>query len=133
MDRSSRQLPAVLFTVLRIVAGVLFTLHGTQKLFGIPPRAGRAPALLSLLGVAGLIECVAGVLIIIGLFARPAAFVASGEMAVAYFIGHASRSIWPTLNQGEPAILNCFIFLYVAAAGAGRLSVDAWRRRSAHR
>jgi putative oxidoreductase len=128
MNRPGDRAVGLARSVLRIVAGLLFLFHGTQKVFGVPP--GVTPPLASLLGAAGAIECVAGVLIILGLFARPAAFIAAGEMAFAYFIAHAQRSPWPTLNQGEPAILNCFIFLYVAAAGPGWLSVDAWRRQS---
>lgn len=119
-----------LYGALRIVAGFLFWLHGTQKLFGLPPLpSGTTIPLVSLFGAAGVIETVAGLFIATGLFASPAAFIASGEMAFAYFLGHFPRSAWPTNNGGEPAILNCFLFLYVAAAGSGPFSLDGLRRR----
>ncbi len=116
--------------LLRIVAAFLFVQHGTAKLFGLPaaPGMGGVP-LVSLLGLAGVLEVVGGVLLLVGLFTRPAAFVLSGEMAVAYFIAHAPRGhvLSPFLNQGESAVLFCFIFLFIAAAGAGTWSVDAAR------
>jgi putative oxidoreductase len=116
---------ARLLGVLRIVAGLLFLLHGTQKIFGFPaPMEPEQPSLFSLLGLAGLIEFLGGLLMTIGLFTRPVAFVLAGEMAFAYFMGHATQGFWPILNQGEPAVLYCFIFLYFAAAGAGEWSVD---------
>ncbi|MGG5809782.1 DoxX family protein [Falsiroseomonas sp. CW058] len=120
-----------LLSVLRIVAALIFLLHGSQKLLGFPPLAPNAvpPAFLSLSWVAGALELVLGGLMLVGLFTRPAAFVASGEMAFAYFIGHAPRNIFPTLNGGDAAILYCFVFLYIAAAGAGPWSVDAMTRR----
>ena len=115
-----------LLSVLRIVAGFLFLLHGTQKLFAIPPSAsGRTVGLASRLGAAGVIEMVGGVLILIGLFTRPVAFVCSGEMAFAYFLGHAPRGPLPIGNGGEVPVLFCFIFLYLAAAP---WSLDALRR-----
>ena len=116
-----------LLALLRIVAGLLFLEHGLQKFFGFPvpfPMPGPLPPMLL---AAGAIEIVAGVLITVGLFTRLAAFVASGEMAVAYFIGHYPKGFWPVVNQGEAAILFCFIFLYLAAAGAGAWSVDRAR------
>jgi putative oxidoreductase len=114
-----------LLGVLRIVVGLLFLLHGTQKLFAFPAAMEpEQPSLFSLLGAAGAIEFLGGLLITIGLFTRLVAFVLAGEMAFAYFISHASQGFWPTLNQGELAVLYCFIFLYFAAAGAGAWSVD---------
>lgn len=105
---------------LRIVAGLLFLAHGVVKLFGFPEGAepGQVP-LMSLFGIGAVIEVVTGVLIILGLFVRPAAFLASGQMAVAYWMFHAGTSVYPVLNGGEAAILFCFIFLYLAAAGGG--------------
>lgn len=119
-----------LLSVLRIVAALLLLEHGTQKLLGFPPmpNGGAGPALTSLLGAAGMIEVVTGLLLLFGLFTRPAAFLASGTMAAAYWIAHAPRSPFPVLNGGDAAILFCFVFLYLAAAGAGPWSVDAARR-----
>ena len=119
-----------LLSVLRIVAGLLFLAHGTQKLLGFPARmgGGGAPELVSLIGMAGLLELVGGALIVLGLFTRPVAFVLSGQMAVAYFMAHAPKSPFPALNGGDAAILFCFVFLYLAAAGAGPWSLDAQRR-----
>src|SRR5262245_4320243 len=112
-----------LLSVLRIVAGFLFVAHGMQKLFGVPvPMPQGAVDHSSILAAAGLIETVGGVLLMIGLLTRPMAFIASGEMAVAYFTAHASRSFWPLVNGGELAVIYCFLFLYVAAAGPGPLS-----------
>ena len=118
------------FSILRLVVGLMFLLHGTAKLFGWPP--GGTPAnvpLFSLLGVAGIIEFVGGSLVAIGLFARVAAFIASGEMAFAYFPRHAPYSFFPTLNHGEAAIFYCFFFFYVFLVGAGPWSIDRWFRR----
>jgi putative oxidoreductase len=118
-----------LLSVLRIVAALLYLQHGTSKLFAFPPvRGGATVPLFSLLG-AGVIEIIGGLLILIGLFTRAAAFVCSGEMAFAYFIGHAHRAPFPLQNMGELPILFCFIFLYLAAAGGGPWSVDAARHR----
>jgi putative oxidoreductase len=116
---------------LRIVAGYLYLQHGSAKLLGVPHVAmfdHLSP--LSLIGFAGVLELVGGALVLIGLFVRPAAFVLSGEMAVAYFVGHASHGnvLLPMLNQGETAVLYCFIFLFLAAAGAGAWSVDTMTR-----
>jgi putative oxidoreductase len=119
-----------LLSVLRIVAGFLFIPHGTQKLFGAPVAEPRDPAALgSLIGVAGLIEIVGGILLMLGLFTRPVAFLVSGEMAVAYFRAHAPQSFWPILNHGELAALYCFLWFFYAAAGAGPWSLDAILRR----
>ena len=117
-----------LFAILRIIAGLMFALHGTQKLLGWP--GGSEPVADRLMIAAGVIELVAGVLIAIGLLTSWAAFIASGEMAVAYFKAHAHPILsWPVLNQGELAVLYCFLFLYIAAHGAGIWSVDGARRR----
>ncbi|AWN35911.1 DoxX family protein [Methylobacterium radiodurans] len=114
---------------LRIMAGLLFLAHGTQKLFGFPPSSGPAPELLSLRGIGGVIEIVTGALIALGLFTRPAAFLASGQMAVAYFLFHAPRGFYPAVNGGDAAILFCFVFLYLVTAGPGALSLDRRRPR----
>lgn len=117
-------------SVLRMVAGLLFLLAGTSKLFafpvGMPPDGGTA-ALFTQTWIGGVLEVVGGALILVGLFTRPTAFVLSGEMAVAYFQFHAPESFWPTVNGGVAAVLYCFLFLYFSAAGAGPWSVDARR------
>ena len=118
--------------LLRIVAGYGFFLHGVQKIFGLLGAEQPAP-LLSLVGVAGLIELVGGALIALGLFTPWVAFIASGEMAFAYFMGHVARSgglLFPVTNQGEPAVLYCFIFLYLAAKGSGPFALDGLRSTS---
>jgi putative oxidoreductase len=119
---------AWIYAALRIMAGLLFMQHGLQKIFGLFGGVpADAPAFV--VWVAGAVELVGGALVAIGLFAGPAAFLASGTMAVAYFMGHWARTgeFFPILNQGELAILYCFVFLYVAARGSGALSVDAAR------
>lgn len=108
--------------IVRIVSGLAFLEHGTSKIIGFPP--GHMPALMSLTGAAGIIELVAGTLIILGCFSRYAAFIASGEMAFAYFLGHFPRNFFPTHNGGDAAILFCFIFLYLAAAGPGAFAIN---------
>lgn len=120
---------ARMLSLLRIMTGLQFLEHGTQKFFSFPMRAFPAPQLASLIGVQGCIEIVGGVLIILGLFTRPVAFILAGDMAVAYFMAHAPRSFFPALNGGDAAILFCFVFLYLAAAGGGVWSVDAMLRR----
>ena len=118
--------------LLRIVAGYLFMMHGVAKLFHVPHVAMYdGVKLVSLIGLAGVLEMVGGALLIVGLFTRVTAFVLSGEMAVAYFMAHASKGnpLMPMLNEGEPAVLFCFIFLFLAAAGAGAWSIDAKRSR----
>jgi putative oxidoreductase len=118
-----------LLSVLRIVVGLLYLLHGTQKLFAIPASAtGGTVPLVSRMGAAGMIEVVGGTLILLGLFTRPAAFICSGEMAFAYFLAHAPRALLPLHNGGELPVLFCFVFLYLAAAGPGPWSVDAVRK-----
>ena len=117
--------------LLRIVAAYLFLQHGTAKLLHIPHVAMFDQVqLVSLIGLAGLIEIVGGVLLLVGLFTRPAALIMSGEMAVAYFMSHApgGNVLMPMLNEGELAVLYCFVFLFFAVAGAGAWSVDAARR-----
>jgi putative oxidoreductase len=119
---------AATFLVLRVVTGLLFWQHGAQKLFGL--LGGRqVHDLISLSGVAGVLEFVGGILIVIGLVTRPVAFILSGEMAVAYFMRHAPRGLWPIENRGETAALFCFLFLFFAAHGAGQYSLDALLRR----
>jgi putative oxidoreductase len=121
-----------LLSVLRIVAALIFLLHGTQKLFGFPgpPQGGNYPGVMSLLWVGAVIELVGGLLLLVGLFTRPVAFVLAGEMAVAYWMFHFPRNFYPTLNGGDAAILYCFVFLFISAAGAGPWSLDANRARS---
>jgi putative oxidoreductase len=118
-----------MLSILRIVAALLFMEHGTQKLLGFPPGPNPAPALFTLIWVQGVIELVGGVLLAIGLFTRPVAFILAGDMAVAYFMAHAPRSFYPLLNGGDLAITYCFIFLYLAVAGGGIWSLDTARRR----
>lgn len=122
-----------LLSILRIMSRLLLLQHGTGKLLHFP--AGAVPAnfnLLSMPGYAGFIEFVCGILLVLGLFTRPAAFIASGMTAVAYFMVHAPQNLFPILNRGELAALYCFTFLYIAAAGPGPWSIDAARsRRSA--
>ena len=115
-----------LYALLRIVAGLLFAQHGAQKLFGV--LGGRAAELMSQMGLAGVIEFVGGLMIALGLFTSPVAFLASGQMAVAYFQAHAPGGFWPIANGGEVAALFCFVFLYFAAAGSGKWSIDAIRK-----
>lgn len=120
-----------LLSVLRIVAALLFLTHGTAKLFHAPHQANFDDLqLMSLMGVQGLIEVIGGVLLAIGLFSRIAAFVMSGDMAAAYFMAHWPKSWLPLLNGGDLAVLFCFVFLYLWAAGPGPWSIDAQRRRS---
>jgi putative oxidoreductase len=121
-DRLSVYAPQAL-AVLRIVSGLLFLLHGTQKLLGFP-AAEWQPEFLSLPYTAGIIEIITGILIIIGFFTRPAAFLASGTMAFAYWLMHAPSNLYPTNNGGDAAILFCFVFLYLVFAGPGAWSVN---------
>jgi putative oxidoreductase len=130
MERFLGRFSPQLYAVLRIVAGFAYLLHGTQKLFGTPampgPPGGKAAGSLPpLLMVAGVIETVCGLLILLGLLAGWAAFLASGEMAVAYFMQHFPRHPLPVANQGDPAVLFCFIFLYIASVGSGVWSLDS--------
>ncbi len=120
-----------LLSILRIVSALIFMAHGTQKLFGFPASPNPAPALFSLYGVAGILEVVGGALLLLGLFTRPVAFVLSGMMAAAYWMAHAPRSPFPVLNGGDAAILYCFVFLFMVAAGGGAWSLDNLRGRRA--
>jgi len=121
-----------LLGVLRIVTGLMFLMHGSVKLFGVPAMEGMGKVeLMSLYGFAGVLEFVGGLLLLFGLFTRPVAFVLSGEMAFAYFMGHASQGALPIQNHGELAVQWCFLFLYFWAAGPGAFSLDAMRRRGA--
>lgn len=121
-------------SVLRIVAAFSFVTHGTQKLFAVPVVGPREPVdLVSLAGLAGVLETFGGLLLLVGLFTGPVALLLSGEMAVAYFLRHAPQGFWPILNRGEVATLFCFIWLYLAVAGPGPWSLDALRRRAGAR
>ncbi|HKJ83540.1 MAG TPA: DoxX family protein [Mariprofundaceae bacterium] len=119
-----------LLSVLRIIVAFLFMEHGTMKLFSFPMAMNPAHApgshvpLFSLIGLAGVLEVFGGLLILLGLFTRPVAFILSGEMAIAYFMAHAPNGFWPIVNHGEAAAFYCFVFLYLAAAGAGPWSID---------
>ncbi len=128
MDRMLGSLSPFIYAVFRIVAGLMFAQHGAQKLFGwlggMGPDGGTAP-FLSMMFFAGIIEFFGGLLVAVGFKTSWAAFIASGEMAVAYFMVHASGGLAPIQNRGELAVLYCFAFLYVASRGAGALSVDA--------
>lgn len=121
-----------LLSLLRIVGAFIFITSGTTKLFafpaGIPPAGGTVPV-MSQFWIGALLELVGGGLLLVGLFTRPVAFVLAGEMAVAYFQFHFPSSFWPTINQGVAAVLYCFLWLYVSAAGPGPWSLDALRRR----
>ena len=127
--RVSAWSPQVL-SILRIASALLFMQHGTMKLLDYPPTGDHADLeLMSLVGVAGMLELFGGALLLVGLFTRPVAFILSGFMAVAYFMAHAPRGFFPILNNGELAALYCFVFFYLAFAGGGAWSLDAlWRR-----
>ena len=127
MDRWLGRHAERLFALLRIVAGLLFACHGAQKLFGA--LGGTAMTSNPMMLAAGIIEFGGGLLIAIGLLTSWAAFIASGEMAVAYFMAHAKGGFWPILNKGELAVVYCFLFLYIAARGSGPYSVDAAMRK----
>ena len=127
MDRWLGRHAERLYALLRIVAGLLFACHGAQKLFGA--LGGTAMTSNPMMLVAGIIEFGGGLLIALGLFASWAAFVASGQMAVAYFMVHAKGGFWPIINKGELAVVYCFLFLYIAARGSGPYSVDAAMRK----
>jgi putative oxidoreductase len=111
-----------IYALLRIVAGLLFAVHGAQKLFGVLDGSGPVN-LLSQMGLAGIIEFVGGLSIAIGFYTSPWAFVASGQMAAAYFLAHAPRGLWPIQNGGELAVLYCFLFLYISSVGTGKWGV----------
>jgi putative oxidoreductase len=116
-----------IYALLRIASGLLFAVHGAQKLLGV--LGGQQVPIMSQFGLAGVIELVGGLMIAAGVFASLAAFVASGEMAVAYFQAHAPKGFWPVQNGGELAALFCFLFLYVAARGNGTWSVQGRKKR----
>ena len=129
MDRAKQ----VTYFLLRVVSGLLFLQAGGVKVFdwfgGVPVQFGGHPALMSQVGIGGVLEFYGGAAILLGLFTRPVAFILSGEMAVAYFQFHQPNGFWPVQNHGEPAVLFCFIFLFFAAHGAGKWSLDAWLKR----
>ena len=131
-NRLNAWAPRVL-SLLRIVAGLIFLEHGTQKLLGFPAGEMAGAAVMTLPWIAGVIELAAGGLLVLGLFTRPAAFIASGEMAVAYWMAHASQNPFPVNNGGDAAILYCFVFLYLVFAGPGPWSLDAARSGRAGR
>jgi putative oxidoreductase len=125
--------PGRLLAVFRIVAGLIFITSGTMKIFGYPanPMPNMPPIeLWSQIGIGGILEVVGGLLIVLGLFTRPTAFILSGMMAVAYFQFHQPQAFWPTQNGGVAAVMYCFFFLYLAAAGPGEWSLDAMIARS---
>lgn len=128
MERVLGKVAPYLYALMRIVVGLLFACHGAQKLFGLfggfGGQPGIAASLFSLMGLAGIIEFVGGLLIAGGLFTRYVAFIASGEMAFAYFRSHYPQGFWPIENQGEPAVLFCFVFLYMAAIGSGHWGLE---------
>ncbi len=128
---AARWTPRVL-SILRIIVGLLILQHGLQKWFGFPPGSKPHEGLdyLSLIGFAALLETIGGVLLVLGLFTRPAAFLLSGLMAVAYFMAHAPQGFFPILNKGELAIAYCFVCLFLAIAGGGVWSLDRLRRGS---
>lgn len=130
MNTGSSRFFEFLYALLRFMTGALFAVHGAQKLFGFlsdNPGQGTAQGLML---VAGIIEFGGGVLIAIGLLTRVAAFISSGEMAVAYFMAHAPQAFWPIKNKGELAVVYCFVFLFIAASGGGRYSLDAAMSRA---
>jgi putative oxidoreductase len=130
MERWLGKYSEVFYALLRVVAGLLFACHGAQKLFGA--LGGQSQLGNPLMVTAGIIEFFGGGLVALGLFAGAAAFIMSGMMAVAYFMAHAPGGFWPIVNRGELAVLYCFVFLYIASRGSGRLSVEglAGKRRS---
>ncbi len=121
------RLKAIAYNALRVVAGLLFAQHGAQKLFGV--LEGNQAELMSLMGLAGILEFFGGLLIAVGLFTRPVAFLVCGQMAVAYFMAHAPQGFWPILNRGELAAFYCFTWLFFFTHGPGKYSVDAWLAR----
>jgi putative oxidoreductase len=127
MQKALGRFAPYFYVLLRVMAGLAFAQHGAQKLFGVL-GAQQAVALASQRGLAGVIEFIGGIMIALGLFTSPVAFIASGEMAWAYFQSHAPRGFWPIQNGGELAVLYCFIFLYLSAVGSGKLSLDGIRK-----
>jgi putative oxidoreductase len=129
LESASPRWTNLLLSLLRIAAALVFMQHGSQKLFGFPPSGAPGPgaplALFSQTGLAGILEFFGGMLLLLGLFTRPVAFILSGEMAVAYFQVHAPRAFLPIVNRGELPVVLCFVFLYFAFAGGGSWSIDA--------
>ena len=126
----SRPTPYLL-SVLRLVAAFVYVAHGTQKMFGVPGHPFHAPVFAAtMMGAAGVIETIGGGLMFLGLFARPVAFVLSGQMAVAYFTQHFPSGPWPILNGGDLAVVFCFLWLFFSVAGPGPISIDALRTRA---
>jgi len=128
MERFLGKYSSCLYSTLRIIAGLMFAMHGSQKLFAWPGGNAAVP-LASLMGFAGLVELIGGLMIACGFLTSYAAFIASGQMAVAYFKVHAPQGTVPILNRGELAVVYCFLFLYLAAHGSGGWSLDAMMRR----
>jgi putative oxidoreductase len=118
----------VALSLLRVVSGSLFMQHGAQKLFGVLGRE-EAVEIVSLMGLAGVLELLGGLAIVLGIYTRPVAFILSGEMAVAYFMAHFPRAFWPIMNRGELPILFCFLFLFFFAVGGGTYSLDGLVRK----
>ena len=127
-DFGGRYAPQAL-SLLRIVAALIFLLHGSSKLLGFPPSEMPMPPAMSFLWFGGVLELIGGLILLFGLFSRPVAFILSGEMAVAYWMFHAPQSTFPSVNGGDAAILYCFVFLLIAAAGPGPWSIDSALRR----
>ena len=113
-----------LLSILRIITAFVFMVHGSQKLFGMPVAPNAPLELFSLLGLAAVLEFFGGLLLLIGLFTRPIAFILSGQVAVAYFMVFASKGFWPLVNKGELAVVYCFLFLYLSVAGGGAWRID---------
>ena len=129
LDRLSAYAPQAL-AILRIITALLFMAHGTQKLFNFPPGQMGGVELMSLIGLAAILETFGGLAILLGVFTRPVAFILAGEMAVAYWMAHAPQSPFPVNNGGDAAILFCFVFLYLFFAGPGAWSIDGRRTAS---
>ena len=127
MERLIGKYSEILYAIMRLIIGVLFACHGAQKLFGA--FGGQVMTSSPLMMMAGIIELLGGILVAVGLWAGYAGFIASGQMAVAYFRVHAHEGFWPIVNQGELAVLYCFIFLYIASRGSGGLSLEALMRK----
>lgn len=128
MTQTALRFAPVVLSILRIMTALLLLQHALSKFFAFP-AAMKPPALFSLIWFAGALELVGGILLVLGLFTRPVAFILAGEMAFAYFMGHAPKGFYPLTNGGEPAVLFCFIFLYIACAGGGPIGIDATRER----
>ena len=132
-DPARERWTSLVLSILRVVAALILMQHGSQKLFHYPPSGAPGPVaplvLMSQTGLAGILEFFGGMLLLLGLFTRPVAFILSGEMAVAYFQVHAPRAFLPIVNRGELAAILCFVFLYLAFAGGGSWSVDSVMRR----